>query len=108
MQGHVFSYYQVAKGQWLGRSAEWPVYPGLGLSQSTASEGSEFVRNTSLIFKTPYKYQGKSILLDIESFISHSYSSLENVRFDALSTNGADLVTAVQLLREHQLSHSLV
>ncbi|MGM0855835.1 MAG: WcbI family polysaccharide biosynthesis putative acetyltransferase [Pseudomonadota bacterium] len=92
----------------LARSAEWPAYPGLGLSQNTALGDSESARNTSLIFKTPYKYQGKSILLDIESFVSHSYASLEGVSFDEMSTNGADLATAVQFLRDHQLSHSLV
>ena len=95
----------------LARSAEWPVYPGLGLCNSNPLVNSEITRNTSLIFKSPYTYQGQSILLDMVSFVSYSYRSLENAGLEELTTNGADLAFAVRLLRdqpERQHSPSLV
>lgn len=78
----------------LARSAEWPVYPGV---MGEAVDDAVLARER-LLFKSPYKRSGRSLFMNLDQLIDHTYASLEGTRQDQVKLNNADLGKAVSVV----------
>lgn len=81
----------------LAKGPEWPLYPGLLESVSMADgEGDD----TTMIFKSPYKSNGKAIFLGLDRLVEYSYASLQGVEMTGVKMLNHDLNDAVETLKK--------